>query len=125
VKISTVLNIFLTYQEFWATCACPEKQSCPENFHCIEIFFTIQDFWATCACPENRVCPESFQDRGGGLPSRLPAPYAHATGRCRTSVLKQLLSDHFCGWRVHKPLSKQLVSRKGDPKRCVPIFCSI
>jgi len=24
----------------------------------LNIFFTIQDFWATCSCPENRVCPE-------------------------------------------------------------------
>ena len=89
LKFFTVLNIFFTIQEFWttlrlpekqscpeifhcieytfyiqdfwATCACPEKQSCPEIFHCVEyIFFIIQDFWATCACPENRVCPENF-----------------------------------------------------------------
>ena len=86
LKFSTVLNIFFSIQDFWATCACPEKQSvpwihcieyiffiiqdfratcacpekqsCPEIFHCIEIFFIIQDFWVTCACPENRVCPE-------------------------------------------------------------------
>jgi len=85
--------IFFIIQVFWATCACPEKQSSPEIFHCIEhtftfrsfaqfalalkngvcreifhgveyIFFIIQDFWGTCACPENRVCPEIFQDRG-------------------------------------------------------------
>ena len=31
--------------------------SCPENFHCIEyILFIIQDFWATCACPEKTEC---------------------------------------------------------------------
>jgi len=34
-----------------------EKQSCPENFHCIEIFFIIQDFWATCSCPEKHRVP--------------------------------------------------------------------
>jgi len=27
----------------------------------LNIFFTIQDFWATCAYPENRVCPESTE----------------------------------------------------------------
>ena len=42
-------------QDFWATCACPEKQSCPEIFNCIEIYVIIQDFWATWACPENKV----------------------------------------------------------------------
>ena len=36
---------------------CPEKQSCPETFHCVEIFFFFQDFWATCACPEKQSVP--------------------------------------------------------------------
>ena len=86
------------HSEFWATCACPEKQSvpwihcidyiffiiqnfeqpaltlknkvCPEIFHCIEIFFIFQNFWATWACPENRVCPDFFK-RGGRPPPRL------------------------------------------------------
>jgi len=45
-------------QDFWATCACPEKQTVPW-IHCIAyIFFIFQDFWATCPCPENRVWPE-------------------------------------------------------------------
>ena len=50
--------VYFYIQDFWASCACPKKQSWPENFPCIEIFFNIQDFWAACACPENRVCPE-------------------------------------------------------------------
>ena len=33
------------------------KQSCPENFHCIEYSFCIQDFWASCACPETQSVP--------------------------------------------------------------------
>jgi len=78
--INCIENIF-TVQDFWATCACLEKQSfpwkfslywiyflpfkifeqlcaCPENhsfpwiFHCIKYTFYIPDFWATCACPE-------------------------------------------------------------------------
>ena len=48
VKFSTAWNIFFIIQDFWGTCACPEKQSCPEIFHSIEIFFFIQGFWATC-----------------------------------------------------------------------------
>ena len=55
--IECILSII---QDFWATCACAEKQSCPEIFHCFEIFFIIQELWATCACPENRVFPENF-----------------------------------------------------------------
>ena len=33
----------------------------PENFICIEIFVIFQDFWATRDFPENRVCPEFFK----------------------------------------------------------------
>ena len=62
--IHCIENIF-TVQDFWATCACPEKQFplkfftivCPEIFHCIEHTFYIQDFWATCACPEKQRLP--------------------------------------------------------------------
>jgi len=35
----------------------PEKQSRPETFHCVEIFFIFEDFWATCACPEKQNVP--------------------------------------------------------------------
>jgi len=90
-------------QDFWATWACPEKQSvpwihcieyiflsfrilnkpalalknriCPEIFHCIEIFFIFQYFWATWSCPENRVCPEFFKlGVGRPPPPRTPLP---------------------------------------------------
>ena len=37
--------------------SCPKKQSCPETFHCVEIFLVFQDFWATCACPEKQSVP--------------------------------------------------------------------
>ena len=95
-------SLIFYYLQFWATCACPEKQSVPW-IHCIEyIFFIIQNFeqfalalknsllwtfslywnififqnfWASCACPENRICPEFFRP-GGGSPlapqSRTP-----------------------------------------------------
>jgi len=53
------MHIFII-QDFWETCACAEKQSFPEIFHCFEIFFIIPEFWATCSCPENKVCPEIF-----------------------------------------------------------------
>ena len=76
-------NVF-TIQDFWATCACLEKQSfswnfhcieyisyhsrflsksaltmkyrvCPEIFYCIQYTFYTQDFWATCVCHEFAV----------------------------------------------------------------------
>jgi len=52
--------IFFIIQEFWVTCACPEKQSVPW-IHCTEyVFFIIQEFWAICACPDKRSCPGIF-----------------------------------------------------------------
>ena len=54
LQFFTVLNIFFTIQDFWATRACPEKQSCPEILHCIEYTFYILEFGATCACPEKQ-----------------------------------------------------------------------
>jgi len=33
-----------------------EKQSCPETFHCDEIFVIFQDFWATCGLPWKTEC---------------------------------------------------------------------
>ena len=52
LKIFTILNIFFTIQDFLTTCVCPEKQSFPGIFHCMEYTFYIKNFWATCACPE-------------------------------------------------------------------------
>jgi len=43
--------------------SCSEKQSCPETFHCVKIFFIFQDFWATCACPEKQSLPWNFSLR--------------------------------------------------------------
>jgi len=54
------VEIFLIFQDFWATLYFSKKTVFPWIFHCIEIFVIFQDFWATCACPENRVCPETF-----------------------------------------------------------------
>ena len=99
-------------QDFWATCAFPEKQSvswnfslywiyflhsgflsnlrlpwkqsCPGIFHCIEICFIIRNFWSNCACPENRVCPENFQARGTAAPPPDPPPL---TPMCRRILL--------------------------------------
>jgi len=57
--IYRTVYVFFIIQDFWATCACPEKHSCPENFRSIEyVFFTIQEFWATC--PEKQSCPGIF-----------------------------------------------------------------
>ena len=60
LKILTVLDIFFTTQDFWATCACPEKQRVSWIHSTEYIYFFNQDFWATSACPEKQSCPENF-----------------------------------------------------------------
>jgi len=58
---SSLYWIYFLHSGFWATCACPEKQSCPGIFHCIEnAFFIIQDFWATPLALKNRVSQKFF-----------------------------------------------------------------
>jgi len=37
-----------------------KNRVCTENFHCIEHTFYIQDFWATCACPEKECALKFF-----------------------------------------------------------------
>ena len=50
-------HVFFIIQDFWATSACSEKQSCPEIFRCMGYTFYIQNFWAACACPEKQTFP--------------------------------------------------------------------
>jgi len=47
-NFSLYLIYFLPFRIFEQLCACPEKQSCPGIFQCIEYTFYIQEFWATC-----------------------------------------------------------------------------
>ena len=78
------VEIFLIFQDFWATLHFSKKTVFPWIFHCIEIFVIFQDFWATCACPENRVCPETFEARDAAtLPDPPPC----------TPVVSILLAD--------------------------------
>ena len=53
----TVLNVYFLSLRILNNLRLPWKQSCPEHFHCIEYSFHIQDFWATCACPEKQSVP--------------------------------------------------------------------
>ena len=46
-KFSLYWIYILPLRIFEQLCACPEKQSCPGIFHCIENTFYIQEFWAT------------------------------------------------------------------------------
>jgi len=50
--------IYIFYHSgFLSNLRLPWKQSCPEIFHCIECTFYIHDFWATCACREKESVP--------------------------------------------------------------------
>jgi len=55
LKFFTVLNIFLTTQNFWATLCLPWKTAFALKIFTVLKTFYIQDFWATCVCPEFTV----------------------------------------------------------------------
>ena len=57
----TVLNMYFLFSGFLSKLHLPWKTELPWNFKCIEyVFLIIQDFWATCACPEKQSLPWKF-----------------------------------------------------------------
>ena len=92
---------FFIQDDFWATCACPEKQSGPGIFHCIEIFFIIQDFLSTSACPENSVCPEIFQTQGGPPPDPQPRTPMCIAEKRKTKIHERRRGYIHCGCRIY------------------------
>ena len=58
----TALKLF-TVQDFWATFACPEKQSCPEIFHCIEYIFNHSGFLRNLRLSWKQRLPWNFSNR--------------------------------------------------------------
>ena len=84
LKIFTVMNILFTFIIFEQLALALKKRVCPGNFHCIEIYFIVQHFWATCAYPEKQTCPEIFHLHWEFLSNlRLPwkteLPWLHCT----------------------------------------------
>ena len=56
-SIHCIENIF-TVQDFWATCACFQKQSFPAKFSLCRIYFLpFKTFEQLCAYPENQSSP--------------------------------------------------------------------
>jgi len=78
VKFSTVLNIFFTIQDFWATCACPEKQSLPWNFSLHWVYFYHSRFLSNLRLPWKQNLPWNFSRQGGGRLLRPTTSYAYA-----------------------------------------------
>ena len=72
--------VFFIIQNFEQPALALKNRIYPEIFHSIEIFLIFQKFWATLACPEKRVCPEFF-NLGGGRPLRPPASNATGYGK--------------------------------------------
>jgi len=93
VKFSTVLNTFFIIQDFSATCDCPEKQSCPENFHCIEHTFTFRIFEQLALALKTEFALKFFKT-GGRTPPHPPIP--------RFVRLWEYLYAYFmwCIWKV-------------------------
>ena len=60
-KFFAVWNILFTFRIFEQLALALKNRGCPDIFHCIEHVFSInQDFWATSACPEKQSCSEIF-----------------------------------------------------------------
>ena len=53
------IEIFFIFQDFWGTCACPEKQCALNPLYWIYIF-KYSEFWTTCPCPEKQSLPRNF-----------------------------------------------------------------
>ena len=59
-SVYSIENIF-TVRDFWPTCACFQKQSFPQNFHCAEYISHHSRFLSNSALTlRNRVCPGIF-----------------------------------------------------------------
>ena len=56
LKFFTVLNICFTSRSFEQLALALKNWGCPE-FTVLNILLIIQDFWATCACPEKLRVP--------------------------------------------------------------------
>ena len=56
VRFFTVLNIFFTIQDFWATYACPDTQSLPWKFSLYWIYFYISRFLRNLPLPWKTKC---------------------------------------------------------------------
>ena len=57
LKFSTVLNFLVRFRIFGQLALALKNRVCPEIFYCVEYPFYIQDFWAICACPEKQSAP--------------------------------------------------------------------
>ena len=60
LKFFTVLNILFPFRISEQLTLALKNNVCPEIFHCIEYTFYIQDFWATCAYPQKQRVSWSF-----------------------------------------------------------------
>jgi len=88
------LNILFTFRSFeQLTLAlnklrvCPEKQSCPGIFHCIEyVFFIIQDFEQLALALKTEFALNFFKSGGGGSLPPTPPRTPMLTGNEQFSI---------------------------------------
>ena len=55
LEFFTASKYILSFRIFEQLALALKNRVCPENFHCIEYTCYIQEFWVTCACPEKQV----------------------------------------------------------------------
>ena len=102
-------------QDFWATCACPEKQSVP--WICIEyIFLIIQNFEQICACPEKQSLPWKFSLHWKifyhlefwttcACPEKQSVPWIHCIEYTEYCLLFKILSNLRLPWKTEFALN--------------------
>ena len=86
LKLFTVLKYFFIFQDFWGTCACPEKQCALILLYWIHIF-NHSEFWTNCACPAKQSLPRNFSRHWNIF-------YLSGFLRCLRLPWKQSLSWH-------------------------------
>jgi len=68
-----ICTVFPIIQDIWATCSCPEKQSCLGIFHCIEIFFlSFRIFEQLAVALKTEFALKFFKPGCGHPPPRTP-----------------------------------------------------
>jgi len=88
---------------FWATSACPEKQSCPAIFHCTEIYFIIQVFEQLAVALKTEFILKFFKPGGAGfLGFEQLRFWANALGFCVLSKNQPTICSVFIFLRRFK-----------------------
>ena len=77
IEYTLCIEHFFTVQDFWGTCACPQKQSLPWNFSLYWIYVLHSGFFSKLCLPWKQSLPWNCSSPGVGRPPRPPAKSLH------------------------------------------------